>query len=82
MSDLDPAEMFRKRAVATLRGELPKERQEAFDAWRDAGAVSLQEQLALLTEDAMKRYQEPEFLKARVEVKDILGLLTGKKATP
>ena len=69
---------FLLRAIATLRADLPPERQTAFDAWRDAGNIGLQEQLDLLTEDAMKRYVEPEFLKERVEVKDTMGLLKGK----
>lgn len=68
---------FLLRAIATLRAELPAERQKAFDEWASTERP-LQEQLDELTADAMKRYTEPEFLKERREVKDILGLLKGK----
>jgi len=68
---------FKTRAISTMRAELPPERQKAFDDWASTGR-SLDEQLDLLTEDAMKRYVEPDLLKPKVEVKDILGVLKGK----
>ena len=66
---------FLLRAIATLRSELPPERQKAFDEW--AQNVTPQEQLDELTADGMKRWKEPDILKPRAEVKDILGLLNG-----
>ena len=69
---------FKTRAISTMRAELPPERQKAFDEWAATGR-SLDEQLELLTEDAMKRYVEPDLLKPKVEVKDILGVLKGDK---
>ena len=68
---------FKTRAIATMRAELPTERQKAFDEWAATGRT-LDEQLDLLTEDAMRRYVEPDILKAPVEVKDTMGLLKGK----
>jgi hypothetical protein len=66
---------FLLRAIATLRSELPPDRQEAFDEW--AQNVTPQEQLDELTADGMKRWKEPDVLKPHGEVKDILGLLNG-----
>jgi len=65
-----------RRAIAAMRSELPEERQKAFDEWAATGRP-LREQLDLLTEDAMKRYVEPDFLKEKVVVKDTLKLLRG-----
>ena len=72
------SDYFKIRVIATMRSDLPPERQKAFDEWASTGR-SPQEQLDLLTEDAMKRYVEPDMLKAPVEVKDTMGLLKGDK---
>ena len=70
------SDYFLRRSISTLRADLPPERQKAFDEWAATGRP-LQEQLDLLTEDAMKRYCEPEFLKEKVVVKDTMHLLRG-----
>ena len=70
---LDPADFFRRRTIATMRADLFPELAVKFDKW--AERHTLQEQLDFLTEDAMKRYVEPDILKSRVEVKDPMGLL-------
>ena len=67
---------FKERAIATMRSDLFPELQAKFDRWAEGRTV--QEQLDFLTADAMKRYKEPEMLKAKVEVKDTMGML-GKK---
>jgi hypothetical protein len=70
------SDYFLRKAVATLRDDLFPELQAKFDKW--AEKHTLQQQLGFLTEDAMKRYVEPEFLKERTEAKDTMGVLTGK----
>ena len=70
------ADYFLRRSISTLRADLPPERQKAFDEWAATGRP-LREQLDLLTEDAMKRYTEPDFLKEKIVVKDTLHLLGG-----
>ena len=75
---MDDTNYFKIRAISTMRAELPPERQKAFDEWAATGR-SIDEQLDLLTEDAMKRYVEPDLLKPKVEVKDTMGLLKGDK---
>jgi Arc/MetJ-type ribon-helix-helix transcriptional regulator len=67
---------FIRRALKALASEMSKETQARMR--EQAKGKTLQEQLDMLTAEAMKSYVEPDFLKPRVEVKDTMGLLRGK----